>query len=52
MHIIFIYYKTNSDDEIKINKPTNKIITKITKEIQLILSNETNAEFLKEKLLR
>ena len=45
-------FTTNSDDEIKINKPTNKIITKITKEIQLILSNETNAEFLKEKLLR
>ena len=45
-------FTTNSDDEIKINKPTNKIITKITNQIHLILSDKTKTEFLKEKLLR
>ena len=45
-------FTRNSNEEIKINKPTNKIITKITNEIQLILSNKTNTEFLKKKFLR
>lgn len=45
-------FTVNSKQDIKINKPTNKIIVGILKEIRFILNDKKNSEFLEKKFLR
>ena len=51
MKSFLIEFTKNSQEKIKENKPTNKIIEKIKKEINTILSEEKNYQNLKKKIL-